>query len=142
MDALDLDYDAALKRIPDPSNVTQHFARTKFVDTTVEESLRDGARQIVILGAGFDSRGYRFRDRLRGVRFEVDYGPTQEYKEQRVKEVLGRLHKHVRYIAMDFTKDDLLTRLRKGGYLEKLETRFVWKRVAMYIPKSAVKPND
>jgi methyltransferase (TIGR00027 family) len=140
MDALDLDYDAALKRIPDPANVTQHFVRTKFVDATLEEGLRDGALQVVILGAGFDSRGYRFQDRLRGVRFfEVDYGPTQEYKKQRVKEVLGGLPKHVRYIAMDFTKDDLLTQLRKGGYLERLKTLFVWEGVTMYIPESAVK---
>jgi methyltransferase (TIGR00027 family) len=140
MDALDLDYDAALKRIPDPFNVTQHLARTKYVDTTVEESLRDGARQIVVLGAGFDSRGYRFRDRLRGARFfEVDYGPTQEYKKRRVKEVLGGLPKHVRYIAMDFTKDDLPAQLRKGGYSEKLKTLFVWEGVTMYIPEAAVK---
>lgn len=47
---------------------------------------------MVILGAGFDSRGYRFTERLHKARFlEVDCGPTQEYKKQRVREILGRL---------------------------------------------------
>jgi O-methyltransferase involved in polyketide biosynthesis len=30
--------------------------------------LEDGLRQLVILGAGYDSRAYRFTDALRGVR--------------------------------------------------------------------------
>ena len=49
-----------------------------------------GAAQVVILGAGYDSRAYRMRELLKGVRvFEVDYGPTQEYKKRRVQEILG-----------------------------------------------------
>ena len=122
MEALDLDFHKAVERLTpqDRGSVTTMLIRTKHLDAALDEALRDGTSQIIILGAGFDSRGYRFRDRLRGVRFlEVDYGPTQEHKKQRVREVLGALPRQVRYVPMDFTKDDLLTQLGKGGYIQE-----------------------
>ena len=68
----------------------------------------------------FDSRGYRFQSQLRGVRFmEVDSGPTQKYKKQRVKEIFGALPRNVSYVPMDFTKDNLLEELVKAGYSEQ-----------------------
>lgn len=140
VDALDLPFDEAIKRLPDPVNVMGMFIRTMHVDETLDQELRAGVRQVVILGAGFDSRGYRFQDRLAGVAFfEVDYGPTQEYKKQRVREVFGALPAHVRYVPMDFTKDKLLTQLQKQGYSERARTLFIWEGVTRYIPETAVK---
>jgi methyltransferase (TIGR00027 family) len=141
MDALDLDYRRAVDRLsaPDRGSVTTMFIRTRHLDTSLEDATRDGTLQVIILGAGFDSRGYRFPERLRGMRFlEVDYGPTQEHKKQRVRAALGSLPQHVRYIPMDFTKDDLLTQLRKGGYSETERSLYIWEGVTMYLPESAV----
>lgn len=138
-EVLELPYEEAIRRLPDPPNVMTLFIRTKHVDDTLQESLRDGVQQVVILGAGFDTRGFRFADQLRNVTFiEVDYGPTQEYKKRRVKEVFGRLPRHIKYVPMDFAKDDLLRQLRKGGYRETRKTLFVWEGVTRYIPESAV----
>jgi methyltransferase (TIGR00027 family) len=140
MDALDLEYEDALRKLPGPGIVTSMVIRTRYIDTVLDSSLRDGVRQVVVLGAGFDSRGYRFQDRLKGVRFiEVDYGPTQEYKQRRIKEVLGRIPKNLRYVPMDFTKDDLLALLRKGGFSATEKTLFIWEGVVVYIPEAAVK---
>jgi O-methyltransferase involved in polyketide biosynthesis len=70
---LDLDFDTALKRYPYPSLVTAMFVHTKFFDRMLTEALERHVAQIVVLG-GLDSRGYRFQDRLQGVKFfEVDY---------------------------------------------------------------------
>jgi methyltransferase (TIGR00027 family) len=141
-DALDVDFQDAIQRLPaqDRGSITTMLIRTRHIDVTLDDALRDGARQVIILGAGFDSRGYRFKDRLGNVRFlEVDYGPTQEYKKQRVKEILGALPKYVQYIPMDFTKDDLLSQLRTGGYLEKGKSLFIWEGVTSYIPEASVK---
>jgi O-methyltransferase involved in polyketide biosynthesis len=81
---------------------------------------------VIILGAGFVSRGYPFRERLKGVRFlEVDYGPTHENKKKRVKDLLGTLPSEVRYIPMDFNEDDLLVQLRMGGYSEHERGLFI-----------------
>ena len=55
-----------------------HAFLTKAFDASLIDALRAGARQVVVLGAGFASRGYRFQQQLRGVRFiEVDSPPTQ-----------------------------------------------------------------
>jgi methyltransferase (TIGR00027 family) len=140
MDALDLDYDAAMRQLGVNLPVTSHAFRTKAFDAALLDALHGGARQVVVLGAGFDSRGYRFQSRLRGVRFmEVDYGPTQAYKKRRVKEILGAMPSNVFYVPMDFTKDSLLEQLRKAGYSAQQNTFFLWEGVVFYLPESAVK---
>lgn len=140
MDALDLGYDAAMKQLGYKLPVMSHAYRTRAFDTALLEALRKGARQVVILGAGFDSRGYRFQSQLRNVRFiEVDAGPTQEYKKQRVREVFGTLPANVLYVPIDFTKDVLLEQLLKAGYSERQNTFFLWEGVTFYLPEPAVK---
>ena len=39
-----------------------HMLRTRHIDTVLENCLRDGAAQVAILGAGLDTRAYRFRE--------------------------------------------------------------------------------
>ncbi len=140
MDALDLDFSAAMQRSGNPKNVAVQVFRTKAFDTALLAALRAGVRQVVVLGAGLDSRAYRFQSRLHSARFfEVDYGPTQEYKKQRVKEMLGALPTNVSYVPMDFTKDSLLDRLVESGYSEHEKTFFLWEGVVVYLPESAIK---
>jgi methyltransferase (TIGR00027 family) len=113
--------------------------RTRHIDAVFEESLASGVSQVVILGAGLDSRPYRYATRLAAARvFEVDFPPTQEYKKKRVKEVVGSLPAHVRYVPIDFTKDDLKTVLEAAGYDRTKKTIFVWEGVTFYIPEAAV----
>jgi methyltransferase (TIGR00027 family) len=140
LDALDLDFESANLAFAGRLPVTSHTFRTKAFDAALLDALKDGARQVVILGAGFDSRGYRFTRELRGVQFlEVDYGPTQEFKKARVKEILGAVPPNVVYVPMDFTKDDLLQQLTKGGYSETQKSFFLWEGVTFYLPEAAVK---
>jgi methyltransferase (TIGR00027 family) len=113
--------------------------RTRHIDAVFEESLASGVSQVVILGAGLDSRPYRYATRLAAARvFEVDFPPTQEYKKKRVKEVVGSLPAHVRFVPIDFTKDDLKTVLEAAGYDRTKKTIFVWEGVTFYIPEAAV----
>jgi methyltransferase (TIGR00027 family) len=141
VEALDHDYAEAIARLSpqDRTSVTTRYLRTKHLDSALDDAVRTGTRQVIILGAGFDSRGYRFRDRLRNVRFiEVDARPTQDYKKQRVREVLGQLPADVRYVQMDFTKDDLLTELAKAEYSQTERSLYTWEGVTMYLPEAAV----
>src|SRR5262249_13608593 len=92
------------------------------------------------LGAGLDTRGYRFADRLGGVRFfEVDHPSTQAYKRHRAQEVLGPPPEHVRYVPVDFAADDLLTALRAHGDTKEDTTHFGWQGVVGYLPEEAVR---
>jgi methyltransferase (TIGR00027 family) len=112
--------------------------RTRHIDDVVEDSLKTGIRQIVNLGAGLDSRAYRI-DALRSGRvFELDLPATQEYKKNRVRELLGSLPGHVTYVPIDFAKQDLAMVLDSAGFDRKAKSLFIWEGVTMYIPESAV----
>ena len=76
------------------------------------------------------------RQLLKDVRvFEVDYGPTQEYKKLRVQEILGCLPSHVTYVSIDFTRERLGDVLVKAGYRSDRITFIIWEGVTMYIPE-------
>jgi len=140
MDALDLDFDSAMKQLGVDLPVEVLAYRTKVFDAALLDALHDGAKQVVVLGAGFDSRAYRFQSQLGDVRFmEVDYGPTQAYKKQRLGEILEVIPSNVSFVPMDFTKDNLLNQLRNAGYSEQQKTFFLWEGVSYYLPESAVK---
>ena len=113
--------------------------RTRYIDTVVEEALIAGATQIVVLGAGMDSRAYRFAGVRSGVRaYELDLPHTQEYKKRRVTELLGSLPANVTYVPIDFARQDLAAVLTRSGYDAARKTIFVWEGVTMYIPETAV----
>lgn len=139
LDALDLEFDRAMK--PLGSHIVAILTyRTKAFDAALLDAVQGGATQVVVLGAGFDSRAYRFQSQLRDVRFmEVDSGPTQAYKKQRLSEILEVIPPNVSFVPMDFTKDSLLEQLRTAGYSEQQKTFFLWEGVTYYLPESAVK---
>jgi O-methyltransferase involved in polyketide biosynthesis len=69
--------------------------RTRFIDEALERAVKNGATQIVILGAGFDTRAHRFRHLLKHCKvIEVDAAPTQNHKRRRIASVVAdnRLH--------------------------------------------------
>jgi methyltransferase (TIGR00027 family) len=138
--ALDLDWREAVK-IPElDRTVRVHLIRTRFIDEKLTKALANGATQVVIMGAGFDSRAYRFRPQYPAVRFiEVDYGPTQEYKRKRVAALFGDAPPNVRFAPIDFTKDKLGDVLTKAGYRASERTFFIWEGVPYYLPEAAVR---
>jgi methyltransferase (TIGR00027 family) len=67
-----------------PGGVWFEIARTRGMDDFLREEVMGGARQVVILGAGFDSRAYRMADVLAGtVVYEVDHPVTSALKRSR-----------------------------------------------------------
>jgi len=69
---------------------------------------------------------------------EVDFPPTQEYKKKRVRQIFHSLPKHVTYVPIDFTKQDLATVLDASGYDRSKKAVFIWEGVLMYLPEAAV----
>ena len=82
LDALAMDTERAWTALGSRSVFARGVhVRTRHIDDVLTESLRGGATQVVILGAGLDSRAYRFGEALRGVRvFELDLPQTLNYK--------------------------------------------------------------
>lgn len=114
--------------------------RTRLFDDYLLERIEAGAEQYVILGAGLDSRAYRFADQLSGVKiFEVDHPLSQAVKKQRVTRHLGSLPDQVSYVSVDFNRDDLLTCLKNVGYDPQASTVFTLEGVVMYLDETAVR---
>lgn len=123
------------------SGISGYMAvRTRMFDEFVLHRIDDGAQQYVILGAGLDSRAYRFKNRLSGIKiFEVDHPRSQAVKKQRVAEYLGRLPDQVTYVPVDFNTDSLFTGLKQAGYQPSLPTIFTLEGVVMYLDESSVR---
>ncbi|MBI2855689.1 MAG: SAM-dependent methyltransferase [Chloroflexi bacterium] len=116
-----------------------HIARTKHIDSVLKERLEEGIDQLVILGAGYDSRPYQFRDLLEGVKvFEVDHPGTQARKRKGVIKLLGSLPHWVTFVPVDFNVERLESKLPPSGYDPSKKTFFIWEGVSMYISPEAV----
>jgi len=112
--------------------------RCRYIDDTLEECLNAGLEQLVILGAGLDSRAYRF-EQLRGrVKvFEVDHPATQQVKLSKLQKIFGKLPEHVTYISVDFNEEHL-QKLVEYGYSRQLRTLFIWEGVVHYLTTKAI----
>lgn len=122
-----------------PGAYPYEVARTRFLDDVLRAELAAGLDELVLLGAGFDSRPYRFVDELREVSvFEVDHPATQATKRARLDRVLGDEPAGVTFVPVDFTREDFRERLRDAGHDEAAATLFVWSGVAPYLPEDAV----
>jgi len=113
-------------------------ARTHHMDALLLEALAQGATQVVNLGAGFDSRAYRFRERFPQARFfELDLPATIEAKRERVIKIFGGVPDRVVLVATDFNTRPLDEVLRDAGYDRTQRTFFIWEGVTMYLPEVA-----
>jgi len=123
--------------IPNAQNSV--VVRHRYMDDYLEACIDAGVEQLVILGAGYDSRAYRF-DRLSGkVRvFEVDHPDTLAAKVKKVKKVFGALPDHVVYVSIDFNSEKLGERLFESGYNKNMRTLFIWEGVTVYLTNSGV----
>jgi len=124
-----------------PRTRSSAVVRTRLIDDLVRQAVGGGARQALLLGAGFDSRPYRLEE-LRDVPlFEVDHPSTQKAKRQRLEARLGRLPGNVRFVPVDFEKDDLENALLHAGFDTDVAAVAVWEGVVSYLTPAAVDQN-
>ena len=110
--------------------------RTLLFDRQLSQALESGIAQVVILGAGYDSRSYRF-SRSDTQFVEVDIAETQVAKVRRL-ERSGIDVSDVSFLAVDFETESLHERL--GELLDATRpTFFVWEGVVEYLPEDAVR---
>jgi methyltransferase (TIGR00027 family) len=106
-------------------------ARTRFFDDAVCDALDAGIGQVVVLGAGYDSRAWRFA--RPGVRFfEVDHPATQVDKRSRAP-AGGPA-----YVPVDLGTGSLPAALHTAGY-QDLPTLFVAEGLTMYLTEPQVR---
>lgn len=121
-----------------PGVIGNLLCRTRFIDDALRESLREGAGQVVILGAGFDSRAYRI-PRIEQARvFEVDRPAMIELKRARLNRMFDALPAHVKFVAVDFDDHRLGEALRAAGFQPDQRTFYLWEGVTQYLAQEAI----
>ena len=113
-------------------------ARTRYIDDYLRDCIDSGIEQLVILGAGYDSRAYRFRDIPGKIKvFEVDHPVTQKRKIEKVNGRFGSIPYDIFYIGLDFSLERL-DKLLESGYDKNLKTLFILEGVTMYLSAEVV----
>ncbi len=114
-------------------------ARTHHMDNLLRQALDNGVSQVVIMGAGFDSRAYRFHEQYPKVRFfEIDLPATLQDKQNRVEKILERKPEWVTYVPIDFNTQTLDEVLSKAGFIYDKQTFYVWEGVTYFISETGV----
>jgi methyltransferase (TIGR00027 family) len=113
--------------------------RERYIDNIIEQSIAEGCRQLVLLGAGFDTRFFRLPEIAgESVRtFEIDLPSTINEKTAILNARLGRMPPGLILIPLDFNTQEL-KRIKDYGFNNRLQTAFVWQGVCYYLPKDTV----
>ena len=122
-----------------PGTLGAILCRTRYIDDVLKRSLEEGIDQLVILGAGFDTRAYRIAGMKKVQVFEVDLPGTRKLKQNRVEKVLGAVPENVTLIGMNFDQQNLDDVLRAAGFQKGKRTLFIWEGVTQYITAEAVR---
>jgi len=121
-----------------PGLAAHYVLRKHTIEEYVHDAIKGGAKQVVNLGAGFDSLCYRLSKQYTKVQFiEMDHPATQDNKKQgidRMANLANRDLSNLSLVPIDFTKDTLKDTLTQyKGYDPKLPTIFIVEGVLMYL---------
>jgi methyltransferase (TIGR00027 family) len=112
-------------------------ARTRLIDEAVAAAL-PGVEQMLILGAGFDSRAYRLEQLREVAVFEVDHPATQAAKRRILTRGSGRVPDNVRFVPVEFGADDPAVKLAGSGFVSGAPTLVLWEGVTNYLDSASV----
>jgi methyltransferase (TIGR00027 family) len=115
------------------------IARTTFFDALFTEALHREVPQIVILGAGYDTRAYRFAAHNPGtVVFELDISTTQGRKISLLKKAQIHAPATIKYVPVDFNEDLLEDVLEKYGFDGNKQAFFLMEGVTYYLEPESI----
>ena len=115
------------------------FAHRKaFCERQVRDSVGAGATQILVLGAGYDTMGWRLAPEYSGVNFfEIDHPATARLKARGI-EAMGQ-RSNLFLIAEDLGKRKLVDVLEANeSWDQRARTVFVAEGLVQYLPAEAV----
>lgn len=119
---------------------TNVLSRARYTEDALEEAVRQGVKQYVILGAGMDTFVFRRPEMMDCLEvFEVDHPATQNFKLLRLAELGWEHPAHLHFLPIDFTKENLATALtRSSAYDPNVKSFFSWLGVTMYLTREEV----
>lgn len=111
-------------------------ARTKFLDDFVLVAARAGCGQVVLLGAGLDTRAFRLSWPAPVTVYELDTPDMVGFKTEVLGDVVPASATRV-VVPIDL-RDDWPEALRDAGFTSEVPTAWVLEGLLMYLPDDAV----
>src|SRR3990170_871833 len=115
-----------------PAGVMNVKIRTRYFDDELDREIANGCRQIVILGAGLDTRAER-KAAPGVVYFEIDDQNTLDFKRERLK-AAGYAAPTV-FIPGNYVASGVLPLLEANGFKRELPTLLIWEGNTMYLTR-------
>ena len=107
--------------------------RTVILDRAIQDALP--VTQLVILGAGLDSRAWRLTGLENTTVFEIDHPDTQKWKKE-IASHFPLLAREICFAAVDFKVDDLVTQITEAGYNSDRQALWLMEGVSPYLPRA------
>jgi len=124
-----------------PAGVYEYvIARTKYVDAVFKSALAEGFEQVLLFGAGYDTRALRFRAEAQRTRvFELDAQRTQEAKLGQFKRRNLEVPPNVVFVPADLDEDPVSDRLDQAGFRRGRKSLFILEGLVMYLEPESVR---
>jgi methyltransferase (TIGR00027 family) len=115
------------------------IARTKYIDSVFRQALSDRFSQILLFGAGFDTRALRFHEEARQTMiFEMDAPLTLEAKLRQYQKRHLVIPSNVVFVPIDFDRESLPLRLDQAGFKKDERSLFIMEGVLEYLQPQSV----
>ena len=119
-----------------PPSTTMVRFRTRYFNRFIERGIAAGARQVVLMGGGFDMRAHIYDDR-KAAFFEVDQKAVLEFKR-----VMLERHgiEQCPSVLGNYLEVDVAGGLAEVGFDPATPTLIVWEGNTMYLPPESIMP--
>jgi len=121
-----------------PGAFSSGVARTKYIDDLLQKIIAADVEQVIILGAGFDTRALRL-DFLRSIPIiEIDHPNTSNFKIEAFKKCIGELPENIIFCQIDFNTQSLeeLSAEMKFDFTKR--TTVIWEGVTNYLTEESI----
>jgi methyltransferase (TIGR00027 family) len=124
-----------LERLTLPGIMAHYWDRKRWIERWCRVGLAQGFRRVVVLGAGFDTLGYRLARENAGIDVvEIDHPATQRCKQQALAAHPGCTPANLRFLACDLARETLPL----DHWDARLGTLVVVEGVLMYLRPAEV----
>ncbi len=116
----------------------QVLARARYAEDLLQEAVRSGMQQYVIVGAGYDSFALRNPDLDGRIKlYEIDHPDTQTSKLERLQALELRSPAMVEYVPVDFERETVADGLARSGFSPDQPAFFSWLGTVPYLTPEA-----
>ncbi len=129
----------ALERATVPGIKLHYALRKRYLEEIARDALRDRFRQVVVIGAGFDTLALRLHEAFSEAKFfEIDHPATQRIKK-RVVENQRSAKRNLQFISLDLAQGNLEgSLLSSADYQPQADTLFVAEGLLMYLAPAEI----